>query len=165
MFIDVHCHLEMIKKRVEDVVGNAKKAGVGIILASAVHPGVTRKVLEWAEKFSEIKPSLGIYPIEALEMGEEKVDEEIKFIEKNKGKIMCIGEVGLEMKEAGADTLESQKRTFGKFIDLSMKINRPILVHSRKGEKEAIEFLEEKKAKKVIMHCFFGKRRDRKSVV
>jgi len=39
-----------------------------------------------------------------------------------------------------------------------MKINKPILVHSRKGEKEAIELLEKKKAKKVIMHCFFGKR-------
>lgn len=158
MFIDVHCHIEMIEKPVSEIVKNAKKNGVEKILASAVHPGVTRKVLEWAEEFKEIKPSLGIYPIEALEMGDEKVDEEIKFMEKNKNKFVCIGEVGLEMKEAGAETLESQKKTFGKFIDLSMKIDKPILVHSRKGEKESIELLEEKKAKKVIMHCFFGKR-------
>lgn len=158
MFIDLHCHIEMIEKPVEEIVKNARKAGVGIIVASAVHPNIARKVLRWAEEFKEVKPSLGIYPIEALEMNNEKIDEEIEFIRKNAGKIVCIGEVGLEMKEAGAETLETQKKTFGKFIDLAIKIDKPILVHSRKGEKEAIELLEEKKTKKVIMHCFFGKR-------
>src|SRR3989344_5024439 len=47
--------------------------------------------------------------------------------------------------------------TLKKFVDLSISLNKPIIVHSRKAEKECIEILELLKAKKVIMHCFSGK--------
>jgi TatD family hydrolase len=49
---------------------------------------------------------------------------------------------------------------FASFVFLmsidSIKLDKPIIVHSRKAEKECIDILEKNKAKKVIMHCFNG---------
>ena len=39
---------------------------------------------------------------------------------------------------------------------MSKKFNKPLIVHSRKAEADAIEILEKNKAEKVILHCFNG---------
>ena len=52
---------------------------------------------------------------------------------------------------------ERQKKIFKKCISLSIDLDKPIIIHSRKAELECIELLESLKAKKVIMHCFCGK--------
>ena len=83
--------------------------------------------------------------------------EEIEFIRKNKNKIIAIGEVGLDFLNEGADR-ENQKRVFQKFIELAKELDKPLVVHSRKAEKECIEMLEKSNVKKVIMHCFSGKK-------
>lgn len=154
VFIDVHCHLELCKSEVERLVGRAKNAGVGIIVNNSVNKNSNRKTLELASKFSEVKAALGYYPVEVINLGEKEFEEEIDFIRKNKDKFIALGEVGLDLKEN--HELEKQKARFQKFIELSIELDIPLIVHSRKAEQEAIEFLEENKAKKVIMHCFSG---------
>jgi len=43
-------------------------------------------------------------------------------------------------------------------ISLSEKLNKPIIVHSRNAEHECIDMLQSSKVKKIIMHCFTGKK-------
>jgi TatD DNase family protein len=38
------------------------------------------------------------------------------------------------------------------------KINKPIVVHSRKAELDAVELLESSKIKNIVLHCFNGRR-------
>ena len=45
---------------------------------------------------------------------------------------------------------------FNKVLSLAEKINKPVIVHSRKAEKECIEILETFKIKHIDMHCFGG---------
>jgi TatD DNase family protein len=52
--------------------------------------------------------------------------------------------------------LKKQEKIFRELVKLAIKIDVPVIVHSRKAEKECIEILEEMKAKKVVMHCFSG---------
>ncbi|MDP3881812.1 MAG: TatD family hydrolase [Nanoarchaeota archaeon] len=158
-FIDAHCHLDLYDQaeiKVEDVIKNAQSAGVNIILANGVNPESNRKVLSLAKSHSEIKACLGLYPIDALRYKDQQIDEEIKFIEKNKDLIVAIGEVGMDFKE-DIDNRSRQKEIFIKTARLAMRINKPLIIHSRKAEREIIEILEELQAKKVIMHCFSGK--------
>ena len=54
---------------------------------------------------------------------------------------------------------KEQKSLFLKMIELAEKIKKPILIHSRKAELDCIEMLESSKLKKIIMHCFTGKKR------
>ena len=157
MYIDVHCHIDVYSDaKIPEIVERARENGVGVIINSGVNLKSNRKTLELDRKYDEIKASLGVYPTDCLRMSNDELDDEIKFIRDNKEHIVAIGEVGLDLKESGIETLEKQKENFRKFISLGMELDMPIIVHSRQGEKEAVEVLEEMKAKKVVMHCFFG---------
>lgn len=155
-FIDVHAHIEMIEMSIEKIVGRANDAGVGIIVAQGVKPESNRKVLEFAEKHKEIKAALGLYPIDALKMSDNDIENELDFIRQNKKKISAIGEVGLDYKEDEKEQ-DRQTKIFRKIVSLALELDKPLIIHSRKAEKEILEILEEMKARKVIMHCFSGK--------
>ena len=156
VFIDVHCHLHYYNdKDIVEILRKSAEKKVSIIVDNGTNPSSNRKVLELSEKCNEVKCALGIYPIEALKLKDEEIDEEIGFIKKNKKKIIAIGEIGIDLKEELE--FDRQKNIFKKFIELAREIDKPLIVHSREAEEKCIEILEEMKAKKVIMHCFSGK--------
>lgn len=155
MLIDIHCHLDFYDdKKIEEIIKRARKINVKIIVCNGVKPESNRKVLDLAAKYPEIKPALGLYPIDALKLSDKEVDAEISFIRKNKEKIIAIGEVGIDLKES--EDIVKQKKNFQKIIDLALELDKTLIVHSRKAEKETIEILEKNKVKKVVMHCFNG---------
>jgi len=161
MFIDVHCHLDkLIEEGVtaEKAIKNAKAKNVNAMIVNGTDHKQNLAILELAEKYKEVKPALGIYPIDALKLSEAEIDSEIDFIIKNKSKIAAIGEVGLDLKEEELHkTLDKQKIILTKFVNLAIKLKKPVIIHSRKAELHTIELLEKLNAKSVIMHCFSGK--------
>jgi len=82
-------------------------------------------------------------------------DEEIDFIRKNKSNIVAISEVGLDFVNGES---KEQIEDFDRMIKLAEELKKPIVVHSRKSEQKCIEMLESSKNKKIIMHCFSGKK-------
>ncbi len=169
MLVDTHSHLmfPQFENDLDEVIERAKKAGIKYILCSGVNHSTNIKALELADKYDIIYPSLGIYPLDAVGIGHSddvpnreveklNVGEEIEFIKRNKDKILAIGEVGLD-KLPENPKLEQQKEVFWKVISLAEKINKPIVVHTRKAEADCIEMLESSKLKNVVLHCFTGK--------
>jgi TatD DNase family protein len=153
-FIDLHSHVDFYKdNEIPSIVEDAREKGV-LIVDSGAHPKMNKRVLELADKYNW-KVTLGLYPIDIIGMKDSEIDKEIDFIRKNKDKIIGIGEVGLDFKE-DLHKWERQKEVFRKVIALAKEIDKPLIIHSRKAEKEAIEILEEEKAEKVVMHCFNG---------
>jgi TatD DNase family protein len=154
--VDVHCHLESMQfnKDLNEVIKRAEDAGVEFVVNSGTSPDRNRETLELSKKYSLIKCAFGWYPVGNLS---KDIEKEIKWIEEHEKDCLIIGEIGLdyaeEEREAAADR---QKEMFRKMIRLAKKLNKPILIHSRKAELEAIEVLEEEKAENVIMHCFNG---------
>lgn len=180
-YIDIHAHLETprFKEDLDNVIQRCQEKDCAVINAG-VNPGTNKKCLELKNKYPEtIKISFGLYPIDALareiESSESKdflkhtepfnVDEEIKWIEKNKDECVAIGEIGLDYNwdeiKKSEELKDKQKRVFQKIISLSKKIQKPIIIHSRKAEQDAIEILEKEIPNNevpVIMHCFNGKK-------
>ncbi|MBS3131594.1 TatD family hydrolase [Candidatus Woesearchaeota archaeon] len=169
MLIDMHSHLDhaYFNEDIDKVIENARSAGVKVAIASGINPETNRKVLALAERFDIVKASLGIYPINTLrkeieagdfplETNDFDVDEEIRFIEKNRDNIVYVGECGLDYSMVRDEA--EQKALFSKMISLAEKIKKPILIHSRKAELGCIEMLESSSVKKIIMHCFSGKK-------
>jgi len=156
-FVDVHAHIDhaQFKNDLDEVIDRARKAGVVSIINNGLDVKTNRKTLELAEKYDIVKAALGFYPGDALQVSEEVIDNEIKFILDNKNKITAIGEIGLDNHWIKGK-LDEQKKTFSKLIELAEKINKPILVHSRSAEQDCIDFLESTSIKKVIVHCFSG---------
>ncbi|MDP1695956.1 MAG: TatD family hydrolase [archaeon] len=151
VYIDTHCHIERYGDKIEDIVKRAINAGVKIIVNNGANPEGNRETLELASKFKEIRAALGFHPTEVSS----SIDDEIKFINKNRSKIVALGEVGMDFSSDATDE-EKQREDFQKIIDLSLKIKIPMMVHSRKAEEAVIKMLEYSKAKKVVMHCFSG---------
>jgi len=151
MYIDIHCHLDLLKNP-EAAIKKAIAKKVKLILTAGVDKKTNRASLALAKKHPEVKAALGVYPIDALKLSPKKLEEEFKFIKDQNP--AAIGEVGLDYKEP--KETERQISIFRKFITLAIKLDKPIIVHSRKAEADCIGLLSELKAKKVIMHCFSG---------
>lgn len=156
-FADVHCHLEMCED-ISGIISRARESNVKAIVTNGVNPKSNRAALEFSKKYKEVKAALGIYPIDALSLNDSEIDKEIKFIMTERKSILAIGEVGLDFKE-DRNSETKQKYVFRKMIELASEIDKPLIIHSRKAEKECVEILESAGAKKVIMHCFSGKRK------
>ncbi|MBS3116645.1 TatD family hydrolase [Candidatus Woesearchaeota archaeon] len=173
--IDIHCHInhEYFRNEVEEVLKRAEKAGLKAIFLSGVNPENNREVLQWSKKYSLLKASLGIYPIDALGMepdetglpvhkGAIDLEEEFKFMEKNLKDIIAIGEVGLDFHWADKEkTYSQQAENFRRIIRFAKKVKKPLIIHSRRAEKECLDILEEEIKNKEIpvnLHCFSGKK-------
>ena len=155
MLIDIHSHLDVeeLDDKRDDIIKRAEEAGVKIILTNGLNSESNKKTLALAKKYPIVKACLGIYPENVMDVD---IDKEIEFIRKNKDQIVAIGEVGLD----GLDKKHfwQQKELFQKMIDLAKELDKPIIVHSRKAEKDAVEMLQASKVKKVLLHCFCGKK-------
>ena len=174
MLIDIHSHLDhcYFEDDLDKVIDNAIKANVKVILTAGTNPGKNRISLKLAEKYDIVKPCLGIHPVQYNEKNSIKnnnlskidIDKEIKFIEKNIKNISAIGEVGLDY-FWNKDNKKQQHELFEKMISLAEKLNKPIIVHSRKAESDTIEKLQSSKLKKIIIHSFTGKKSLVKEIV
>jgi TatD DNase family protein len=154
--LDVHAHLESskFKKDLDKIIENAKEKQVKLILNSGTSPKRNRESLELSKRFPLIKCSFGWYPIGNLTRDQ---DEEIVWINNHKEDCVAIGEIGLDFEEESAnDKKKEQSEMFEKMILLAKNLNKPVIVHSRKAELEAIKILEKHKIEKVVMHCFCG---------
>jgi len=161
-YIDIHCHLDFpeLYDEIEKIIHNAKQAGVKTILTNGWTPKTNRIAIELSKKYSEVKAALGFYPPDAHHDESftfKEVEKEIIFIRKNKNHVHAIGEVGMDFKD-GKDQ-ELQEKSFRAMISLAKELDVPLLIHSRKAEEEVINILEQEKAKKVILHCFSGKKK------
>jgi len=160
LLVDVHAHLDLkeFDSDLDEVIKRAETAGVKAIISNGLNPESNRKTLELSRKYKIVKPAFGLYPNDALKLTEKEIESELNFIEKNKDKIAAIGEVGLDYKFCeDKKQQEKQKQIFIKLIELSKKIKKPIIIHSRKAEQDVIDILENSDAKKVVLHCFSGK--------
>jgi TatD DNase family protein len=169
-YADVHIHLthEKFSQDLEKVIEESVAAGFGALVVNGLNPTSNRQVLAMAKKYPVVKPALGIYPIDAINglnpelpfpVEKFNVDDEIAFIKKcaEQRMIIAVGECGLDGYWVNESTFAAQERVFEQLIDIAKANNLPIIIHTRKLEKRAIEILEHAQPKKVDFHCFGGK--------
>ncbi len=172
--VDVHCHLihEHFKDKLDAVLRRAENAGIKAIVCSGVNHPTNEEVLALTKKYPLVKASLGLYPLDVLgeipaEAADEtgltrqtvpiNLEEEFKFILKNREKIVSLGECGMDFQWDKVHH-QKQKENFEKIIAFAEKLNKPLIIHSRKAELECVEMLESSKLKKIVMHCFSGRK-------
>lgn len=173
MLVDVHAHLDIeeffgMKFNLNEALEKCEKENVVAIVAQGTNIDSNRRVLEISSKHKIVKAALGIYPVHCFEMIknglEKEFKSEIKFIDAQlkSGKAIAVGEVGLDYKEVSPtdENKKIMKDCLIEFIKLAKKHNVPIILHSRNAELELVELLESEgmKDKKVIMHCFMGRK-------
>jgi TatD DNase family protein len=126
-------------------------------------------VLALARADPTIKVAFGCYPLylpgvrenlpddeRTSEKSKRTFEETIAQIEAHAEKIVAIGEVGIDGKDS--DDLDTQAAMFRELVRLSMRIRRPLIIHSRKAESLVLDILEQEKCTRAVMHCFCGRK-------
>ncbi|MCF3652820.1 MAG: TatD family hydrolase [Aigarchaeota archaeon] len=152
LLVDVHCHLTAreFEGRVSRVVGEAVETGVAVIITSGLGYQDALRALEISD-YTRIYPSIGIAPYEL-----EGYEDVLGLIERERSRIVAVGEVGLDYWRGNRDQRALQQMVFEEFIDLAKSLDLPIIVHSRSAGRYALEILVRKRAERVVMHAFDG---------
>lgn len=143
MFIDSHAHLffKDYKNDLDDVIKRAKNAGVAYIICPGTDLHTSKQSVALAEKYDMVYAAVGFHPHDAKE-ADPKILEEIERLS-NHQKVVAIGEIGLDY-HYNFSTPETQRETFNKQIDIAVRRNLPIIIHSREAENDVIKIIEEK---------------------
>lgn len=193
MLIDTHAHLywEDYKEDFNEVVQRAIDNGITTVINIGVDIEKSLQAVNFAnnlffERSEKIPTSMqffatvGIHPHEAWRYADnpKKLEEEIQQLEKlameNPGKVVAIGEAGLDyFFETNQDfsptslsreqQKELQRKLFQAQIDLAKKLNLPIVIHCRDDRSQNPEnieawneCLEMIKDYHGILHCYNG---------
>lgn len=155
MWIDLHCHLDKLKKQPSESIADAKAVGVERIVTIGTDPSDLPVVLAIAEKyFPEVYCTLGIHPHD----GGQYTPEAEKFIRDHlqRPEVVAVGEIGLDYYYQHSSQ-EDQQRAFRAQLEIAKEFKMPIEIHTRDAEKDTIEILNEYKGSVTgIIHCFTG---------
>ena len=149
--IDGHVHLSEIEPS-EKAVENAVKAGVERMIAVAMNLDSCRKTLALANRFPDnVFPAIGYHP---WSIKAEDVEDTIFFITKNIHRCVALGEVGLDYKVKVKKKL--QKAVFSELLNLAVKSNKPVIIHSRFSHQRTYEMAVEAGVEKAVFHWYSG---------
>ncbi|HEX2678086.1 MAG TPA: TatD family hydrolase [Polyangiales bacterium] len=169
---DVHAHLTSPRLRDETagIVERARAAGVTTIISNGLHPTDNARVRELAKAHPIVKPAFGFYPVDTVlaemraagveyprEDVECSAEEGIAFVREHASEAIAVGEIGLDGYWVPEAFWAKQEDVFRQLVQIAMEADKPIIVHTRKREKRALELLRELGATRVNWHCFGGK--------
>ncbi|MEM4272484.1 MAG: TatD family hydrolase [Candidatus Bilamarchaeaceae archaeon] len=152
--VDAHCHLDCFP---EEKL-RALPEGIIPVTAGYSHKSNVRNV-EIAKKL-HVPFTLGIAPQTAISEGVSGIQEWASFIRKNAPN--AIGECGLDFHWAKSEAdIEKEKAAFVKMMELAEGMGLPLVIHSRKSDKEVLDALEDFGWKGgFMMHFFSGNGKD-----
>jgi len=147
--IDSHTHLDHCKPPDEELVANARAAGLTRMLTVGTDPGSCRAALAAAERFEEVYAAIGCHPNVAGELDAELLAELSAH-----PRCVAIGETGLDYYRDRAPR-DLQRAAFEAQIDLARETGKPLVIHTREAAEDTLELLEQRASGvRVILHCF-----------
>lgn len=150
---DSHTHiLPTDVPNYQEILENLKQNNIKRIIINGYNDKTNKEVLELVSKYENVYGALGFHPDNINELTEDSLE----FIKKNLNnpKIIAIGEIGLDYYH-NKENKEDQIKLLEKFLELSSKTNKPVIIHNREATGDLINTLKKYKTKGII-HCFNG---------
>ena len=156
--IDSHCHLnyEGLAERREEVLANARAAGVSGFLNISTRQREWDDVIAVAEANADIWATVGVHPHEAdahPDLGAAALIDAASHSD-----VIAIGECGLDYYYNKSDRT-AQRDRFEAHIEAARASGLPLVVHTRDAEDDTAEILEQavnKGGVRGVLHCFTG---------
>ncbi len=152
MLIDTHLHLVNEGFDIDNVIKRASDVGVKYFIVSGSDLVDNRLNMELIAKYDNIFLSAGYHPSCAGGVSE----DDFSFLEGifDNSRVVAIGEIGLDY-HYGKEDREAQIALFRRQLDLAVKYNLPVVIHTRDAFLDTYNILKEYDLKGVI-HCFSG---------
>ena len=142
MYIDSHAHIfyEDYKSDIDDVLARARAAGVEAIVVPGTTMETSEEAVALAEKYNDVYATVGIHPHEAAKATLAILDR-IEQLSTN-AKVVAIGEIGLDYHYDFAPR-DVQGEVFRRQIEIAIRRNLPMVVHTRESLEDALAMVEE----------------------
>ena len=166
-FIDTHAHLDMLKKMTpEEAVSQSKKNGVRYIINVGSSMDGSRSSLEFSKRFDDVYASIGIHPHHAGDFGKKELQALEELIrdpgssggDKKFEKVVAVGETGFDLYRNLSLSVD-QERAFVSQIELALKYDLPLIIHSREANKQILDVIKKyagDRRFRGVVHCFSG---------
>jgi len=158
VLIDSHCHLNYpgLAERQDEVLANARAAGVGGFLNISTRQGEWGDVIAPTESNSDVWASIGVHPHEAdahPDLGATALVDASSH-----PRVIAIGECGLDYYYDKSDRA-AQRQSFAAHIEAARTTGLPLIVHTRDAEDDTAAILTEAVREGGVggvLHCFTG---------
>lgn len=149
--IDSHAHIiSEFYNNIDEIVKTIKDKGIIDVINCGDGINTSKEVIEINKKYDILKPAVGIHPENISDNS--KIDELEELIKSNK--IYAVGEIGLDY-YWNKENKDDQKDLFIKQLDLAIKYDLPVIIHTRDSIQDCYDILKVRNNRGVI-HCFTG---------
>ncbi len=162
-FIDAHIHLSdpQYKNRTDEIIAIAKQTGVVALVAASMDLETSMLSLKLAEKHQGlVYAALGVHPWNASQLAPRELEQIRHFVSQSnvyKGKVVAVGEIGLDPKYAKRkEQREQQDAVFREMLRLAEQLTLPVIVHSRWSAQRILDLLPSYRLRGVLWHWFSG---------
>lgn len=156
MLFDTHAHLDYFNDDRNFIIEELRQNN---IKCTSISTDINKvgDIYDIVKDFDNLYMSVGQHP-DHLKDGFFNCEEIIEVCKKYKPKVVGIGETGLDYIKKTDVEINLQKQSFEEHIKASIKLDLPIIIHSRDAEEDTMNILTKYKNKnlKGIMHCFTG---------
>ena len=154
MFIDSHCHLDLVAKTETELtatLARAEEQQVKHMLCIGIDKASSLAVLALATRYPQLSASIGIHP--NIDVDEDYTLQELIDIAGHQ-QVIAIGETGLDYFRN--EQSQSQQQRFIYHIAAAKTLNKPLIIHTREARKDTLAILKQEDAEKAgaIIHCF-----------
>lgn len=165
MIFDTHCHgyWKGLIDRQDEVLENMRLAGVARSVQIGADWDSSCQALALARNWgSTTWCTIGIHPTDCQEDHESRAEQSIERLEvlarENRDKVVGIGETGLDFFHLTPGKEEAQKQAQRTFFraqaDLALRLDLPLVIHTRNAAAEIIESIKKTGTRRAIIHCF-----------
>ncbi len=158
--IDSHTHLFLCEPAEDELVADARAAGLERMLNVGLGPDSNPVVVASTERHPEVFATVGSHPTSAGEF-DDALEAEILRLSEHEG-VRAIGETGIDHYRETASRAQ-QRRAFEAQIEIARARGLPVVIHARDAEgetsatDEVFEILDSRGAGvRVILHCFLA---------
>jgi TatD DNase family protein len=156
MIFDTHAHYDdrAFDEDRDEVISTLEETGVGRIVHATSPYGPLAVSMGLAERYEQVYSSAGLHPTEIYDLDSEialhKVEEMCSH-----PKVVAIGEIGLDYHYDDTDEA-LQKAYFDAQLEMSLRLDMPVIIHSRDAAADTLEFMRNhaKKGGRGVIHCF-----------
>lgn len=147
--IDTHCHVDLYSDPLE-IVNESERLGITTIGMTNL-PSHFKMGFPHLKGYKKTRLALGMHPL----MANNHIEEFPLFYECFNS-TSYIGEIGLDFSREGIDTKEQQIKSFTKILKAIGEKPKILSIHSRRAEKEVLQFLKDYEIRNVIFHWYSG---------
>ena len=153
--IDTHAHLDDESMgNTENLVKQADESGVKYIIAPGVDLDSSLKVRDLADRFPGVYFAAGLHAHDASKFIERDLLQIKKMLTHKKA--VAVGEIGLDY-HYDFSPRSIQRHVLKRYLDLAVKIGKPVILHCREAEEDLFSILKEYDDKiRGVIHCYTG---------